>query len=147
MFHSQKRFYVDFLLNNWMLVLVALMSGGMLIWQVKNGGGGQAGLTVADAVQKMNREKAVMVDVRDAAEYGAERIAQSKHVPLAELADKLPQVVKNKKTPVLFICSTGMRSGRAAAVARKMGYEECHNVAGGMRSWKAANMPLQTAKA
>ena len=84
--NSQKRFYVDFLLNNWMLILVALLSGGMLIWQAKNGGGAQAGLTVADAVQKMNREKAVMVDVRDAAEYAAERIAQSKHVPLAELA-------------------------------------------------------------
>ena len=59
--NSQKRFYVDFLLNNWMLILVALLSGGMLIWQAKNGGGAQAGLTVADAVQKMNREKAVMV--------------------------------------------------------------------------------------
>ena len=138
---------MDFLLNNWMLILVALLSGGMLIWQAKNGGGAQAGLTVADAVQKMNREKAVLVDVREAGEYANERIAQSKNIPLAQLSEKLPQTVKSKSTPVLFFCEHGARSGRAAAIAKKLGYEQAYSVAGGMRSWKSANMPVSGSKA
>lgn len=134
-------------MHNWVLVLAVLGSGAMLLFPAITGGATQGGLPVADAVQKMNREKAVMVDVREAAEYAQERIAQSKHIPLSELAEKLPQTVKNKNTPVLFMCSTGARSGRAAAAAKKLGYEQAYSVAGGLRSWKSANMPVSSAKA
>ena len=58
---------VQFILANWMLILVALASGGMLIWPAMAGGAGMGAVTAAQAVQAMNREKAVVIDVRDAA--------------------------------------------------------------------------------
>ena len=127
---------MDFLLQNWLLILVAVGSGAMLLFPALTGGVGQGGMSVADAVQKMNREKAVLVDVREAGEYANERIAQSKNIPLAQLSEKLPQTVKSKSTPVLFLCAHGSRSARAAAIAKKLGYEQAYSVGGGMRNWK-----------
>lgn len=138
---------VDFLINNWVLILVAVGSGAMLLWPVLTGGVGQGGVSVADAVQKMNREKAVLVDVREANEYAAEHVVQARHVPLGEVEQKLAQVAKNKQAPVLFICVSGARSGRAAAIARKLGYEQALSVAGGMGAWRRANLPVVTGKA
>ncbi|WP_434087729.1 rhodanese-like domain-containing protein [Brachymonas denitrificans] len=119
----------------------------MLLFPALTGGVGQGGMSVADAVQKMNREKAVLVDVREAGEYANERIAQSKNIPLAQLSEKLPQTVKSKSTPVLFLCAHGSRSARAAAIAKKLGYEQAYSVGGGMRNWKSANMPVSGGKA
>ncbi|WP_371686953.1 rhodanese-like domain-containing protein [Brachymonas denitrificans] len=144
---QQERLHVDFLLQNWLLILVAVGSGAMLLFPALTGGVGQGGMSVADAVQKMNREKAVLVDVREAGEYANERIAQSKNIPLAQLSEKLPQTVKSKSTPVLFLCAHGSRSARAAAIAKKLGYEQAYSVGGGMRSWKSANMPVSGGKA
>ena len=138
---------MDFLLHNWLLILVAVGSGAMLLFPALTGGVGQGGMSVADAVQKMNREKAVLVDVREPGEYAAERIAQSKNIPLGQLGEKLPQTVKSKSTPVLFFCEHGARSSRAAAMAKKLGYEQAYSVAGGMRSWTSANMPVSGGKA
>ena len=89
----------------------------------------------------------VLVDVREAGEYANERIAQSKNIPLAQLSEKLPQTVKSKSTPVLFLCAHGSRSARAAAIAKKLGYEQAYSVGGGMRNWKSANMPVSGGKA
>ena len=133
---------VDFVVHNWMLIMVAVGSGAMLLWQTLSGGMGQAGIAVSEAVQKLNREKGVLIDVRDAADYTAEHIAQARHLPLAEVEARLPQMVKNKNVPVMFICTSGVRSSRAMQVARKLGYEQAFSVAGGMGGWKNANMPV-----
>lgn len=132
---------MNFLLANWMLIVVALMSGSMLLWPMVSGGAG-AGLSPAAAVQRINREKAVVIDVCDPAEYAAGHVNGAKSIPLAELEAKLPGAVKNKATPLVMVCASGARSGRAVAVARKLGYEKAESLAGGMKSWRDANLPV-----
>ena len=135
---------MDFLLANWMLILVALASGGMLLAPLVRGGGG-AGISPAAAVQLINREKAVVIDVCDSAEYQAGHVGGAKSIPLAELETKLPTVVKNKATPVVLVCASGARSARAVAVARKLGYDNAQSLAGGLKSWREANLPVEKA--
>lgn len=135
---------MDFVLANWMLILVALVSGSMLLWPLVNGGGG-AGLSPAEAVQLINREKAVVIDVCEPAEYQAGHVAGAKSIPLAELEARLPGAVKNKATPLVLVCASGMRSGRAVALARKLGYDKAQSLAGGMKSWREANLPVEKA--
>jgi hypothetical protein len=60
------------------LIAVALMSGGMLAWPVITGGGGPGTVTAAGAVQLINREKAVVVDVCEAGEYASGHVAGAK---------------------------------------------------------------------
>ena len=135
---------MDFILANWMLILVALASGGMLLWPSLTGGGG-AGISPAAAVQLINRERAVVIDVCDPAEYTAEHVGGAKNIPLAELEAKLPTTVKNKATPLVLVCASGMRAGRAVAVARKLGYDKADALSGGLKAWREANLPIEKA--
>jgi rhodanese-related sulfurtransferase len=133
---------MNFLIDNWMLILVALSSGAALLWPVLTQG---QGLNTAEAVLLMNRDKAVVVDVCEPGEFAQGHINGARNVPLARLEAELPSVVKNKATPVILVCQAGSRSGRAVAVARKLGYEKAQSLAGGLKAWQAASMPLSKA--
>ena len=135
---------MNFIVNNWMLISIALTSGALLLWPVVQGAA-TAGLSPSAAVLLMNREKAVVVDVCEAAEYAAGHIVGSKNVPLGELEAKLSAAVKNKSLPLILVCQSGARSGRAVAMAKKLGYEQAQSLGGGLSAWKAANLPLEKA--
>lgn len=132
---------MDFLIENWLLILVALTSGAMLAWPRVQGGA--KGLTPGAAVQLINHEKAVVIDVCEPAEYSAEHIAGARNVPLDQLETGLPAAAKNKGRPLILVCASGVRSGRAAATARKLGYEDVRTLAGGLKAWRNANLPVE----
>lgn len=133
---------MKFIVDNWMLILIALSSGGMLAWPLVRGSGGGA-LTAQGAVQLINRERAVVVDVRDPEEFAAGHMTGAKNVPLDQLEAKLATTVKNKNLPLLLVCATGARAQRAVATARKLGYEQAQAVAGGLKGWREANLPVE----
>jgi rhodanese-related sulfurtransferase len=133
---------VKFIVDNWMLISIAIFSGAMLLWPVMKGAN-ESGLTAMNAVQLMNREKAVVVDVCDATEFAAGHITNAKHIPLADLEAKLGGAVKNKTLPLILVCQSGARSGRAVAIAQKLGYEKAQSLAGGLKAWKEANLPVE----
>lgn len=135
---------MNFLIDNWYLIVLVLGSGAMLMMPaMKSMGGGT--LTPANAVALINREKAVVVDVSDAQEFSAGHISNAKHVPLDQLEAQLPSTVKNKALPLILVCAQGQRSQRAVAVAKKLGYTNAQALAGGMKGWRAASMPLKKA--
>lgn len=136
---------MSFFLENWTLFAVAIASGGMLMWPMLAGGAAGGGLNPADAVQLMNREKAQVIDVCSAEEFAAGHVKGARHVPLAELESRLPGVVKNKAAPLILVCASGMRSKRAVAVARKLGYEKAHSLKGGLGAWRSASLPVEKA--
>ncbi|WP_341907133.1 rhodanese-like domain-containing protein [Polaromonas sp. YR568] len=136
---------MKFLMDNWMLISIAVASGGMLIWPLIAGGMNAGALTASGAVQLINREKAVVVDVGDEAEFAAGHVTGAKHVPLNELEEKLVATVKNKTVPLILVCANGARSGRAVATAKKLGYEQAQSLGGGLKAWKEANLPLEKA--
>ena len=136
---------MKFLIDNWMLISVALASGGMLVWPMMAGGMSGGALTASAAVQLINREKAVVVDVCSAEEFAAGHVVGAKHIPLGELESRLPGAVKNKALPVILVCASGMRSSRAVAIAKKLGYEQAQSLGGGLKAWKDANLPVEKA--
>ncbi len=136
---------MKFLIDNWMLISVALASGGMLVWPLVSSGMNAGALTASGAVQLINREKAVVVDVSDASEFAAGHVGGAKNVPLSQLEEKLPSAVKNKGLPLILVCSTGSRASRAVAVAKKLGYDNAQALGGGLKAWKEASLPLEKA--
>ena len=135
---------MKFIVDNWMLILIALSSGGMLAWPLVRGANAGS-LTAQGAVQLINRERAVVVDVREPEEFAAGHVTGAKNVPLNQLEEKLAAAVKNKTVPLLLVCATGARAQRAVATAKKLGYEQAQAVAGGLKSWKEANLPVEKA--
>jgi rhodanese-related sulfurtransferase len=135
---------VKFLIDNWMLISVAVASGGMLLWPALKGASG-GGVSTAQAVQLINRERAVVVDVCETEEFAAGHVGGAKNVPVGQLEQRLPEVVKNKTVPLILVCATGARANRALAVAKKLGYDKAQVLAGGLKAWKDANLPVEKA--
>ena len=136
---------MKFLIDNWMLISVALASGGMLFWPLISSGMNAGALSASAAVQLINRQKAVVVDVCEASEFAAGHVTGAKNVPLSELEARLPGVVKNKTVPLIMVCASGARSSRAVAIAKKLGYEQAQSLGGGLKAWKDANLPYEKA--
>lgn len=135
---------MKFIIDNWMLISVALASGALLLWPVIQGATG-SGLSAAHAVQLINRERAVVLDVSEAQEFAAGHVGGAKNVPMAQLEQRLPEVVKNKTVPLILVCASGGRASRALGVAKKLGYEKAQVLAGGLKAWKDANLPVEKA--
>lgn len=125
-----------------MLISIALASGGLLLWPVLQGAAA-SGLSPSAAVQLINRQRAVVVDVCEATEFAAGHIVGSKNLPFGELESKLTGMVKNKALPLILVCQSGVRSGKAIAIAQKLGYEQAQSLGGGLAAWKAANLPVE----
>lgn len=135
---------MNFIVENWYLIVLAVVSGGLLLVpSLKRAGAGS--LQPNDAVLKINREKAVIVDVRDAEEYVRGHLTNAKNIPLAQLEERLPQVVKNKALPIIMVCESGKRAVRAQSSANKLGFTNAQALAGGLKAWRAAGLPVTKA--
>ena len=134
---------MKFLIDNWMLISVALASGGMLVWPMISGAMNAGALSASGAVQLINREKAVVVDVSEADEFATGHITGARNIPVNDLERRLPEVVKNKGVPLILVCATGARAQRCAAKAKTLGYEKTVVLGGGLRAWKEANLPVE----
>jgi rhodanese-related sulfurtransferase len=132
---------VSFFVDNWILLLVAFASGAMLVWPLIGRGGGALSVGTAEAVRLINREKGVLIDVCEPAEFAAGHAAGARNVPLGKLggAKELPS---NKALPLVLLCASGARANRAAALLRKAGHEKAVSLAGGTAAWREAGFPI-----
>ena len=135
---------MKFLIDNWMLLAVALTSGAALLWPVLRSASA-SGVSAAGAVELINREKAVVLDVSEAEEFAGGHVGGARNVPVGQLEAKLPQTVKNKALPLILVCPSGARAQRALAVVQKLGYDKAQVLAGGLKAWKEANLPVERA--
>jgi rhodanese-related sulfurtransferase len=96
-------------------------------------------LSAAEVAERM-KNGAVLIDVREPAEYAVERIAGSKLVPLSAFN---PSAIPTDK-PVIFLCGIGKRSAMAIQIAQQAGLQHSEHLAGGLQAWKAAGLPVET---
>jgi rhodanese-related sulfurtransferase len=133
---------VNFLLEHWYLVLTALVSGGLLLWPALSRSGGEHRVSTAEAVRLINREKAVLIDVSEPAEYAAGHAGPARNIPFGQI-ETSKDLPSNKTLPLLLICPNGARAQRAAALLRKRGHEKVHAVTGGLAAWREAQLPVE----
>jgi rhodanese-related sulfurtransferase len=129
---------------NMVLLGTVLVSGGMLLWPViakLMRPGQEVGPT--QAVQLINRRDAIVLDVRDAAEYKSGHITNARHVPEGELEARAKDLEKMKSRPIIVSCARGNRSATVAARLRKLGFQEVFSLRGGLAAWQQASMPLE----
>jgi len=99
-----------------------------------------------EATRLINRENAVLLDVREDKEYKEGYIADAVHIPLDALNDRIRELDKYKDRPVLAYCRSGQRSARAGGLLRKQGFERVYNLGGGIQAWQNANLPVRRKK-
>jgi len=133
---------LNFLIENWFLVVAAVVSGGMLLWPMLAGGAQGGALSPAEAVQVVNREKGVLIDVSEPEEFAKGHAVGSRNIPFGQLEGH-KQLPSNKALPLVVVCPTGARAGRAAGMLRKLGYEKARVLAGGLKAWREASLPVE----
>lgn len=134
---------MKFIQDNLMLVMVALASGVMLLWPSISRKSGGKQLDTLGAVQKMNHDDALVIDVREPAEVVNGKIPNSKHIPLGELARRLSELEKYKTKPIIVACRSGHRSSGACGILAQNGFTDVYNLSGGMVAWEQANLPVE----
>ena len=139
--------FISFLQKNpYHLVLfgIAVVSGGLLTWPffrraLRPG----KEVTALEAVQLINRRDAVVIDVREPAEYAAGHITNARNIPEQQLAGRTKELERHKSRPIVLSCGTGGRSARAGALLQKAGFSEVFALRGGIAAWRQAGMPLE----
>ena len=129
--------------SNALLFATALISGAMLLWPLVRRTTGGPWVNPAQATHLINREDALVLDVRDPGEYGAGHILGAKNIPLIRLDEGGGDLAKRKEKPVIVYCDSGDRSGKAAAALRKQGFTRVVNLAGGIGAWQQAGLPVE----
>ncbi|HXI36523.1 MAG TPA: rhodanese-like domain-containing protein [Burkholderiales bacterium] len=126
--------------HNFLLLATAVASGGMLLWPLLRRSTGGPSVSTAQATQLINRDDALIVDVREPAEYQAGHILGAKNTPLERLGET---ELKRKDKPVIVYCESGERAPKAAAILRKRGYDRVLSLQGGLGAWKQAGLPVE----
>lgn len=134
---------MEFLQQNIIWVGLAAVSGGMLLWPLVAGGNVDS-LSPAEATLKMNREDAIVLDVRETSEWGSGHIGGARHITLGQLDSRLSELEKFKERPIIVVCATGNRSSSACGNLKKHGFGKVFNLGGGIGAWRDANLPLTT---
>jgi len=134
---------VDFVRNNLLLFVVALVSSGMLLWPLVRRSFGGPSVSPAEATQLINRQDALVIDVREPAEFAAGHLLGAKNLPLARLAAPGADVAKRKDRPVIVYCDGSDRAGKAASALKKLGFARVLNLAGGIKAWQDAGLPVE----
>lgn len=134
---------MKFVMDNIFLVAAAVVSGAMLLWPMVRRGGGGASVNTLEATQMINRQDALLLDVREPAEYAQSHILNARGVPLAQLEARVGELDKFKDKPVIVYCASGTRSSAAAAVLSKHGFSNVVNLSGGLVAWQQAGLPVQ----
>ena len=134
---------MEFLQENMIWVAIACVSGGMLIWPMI-AGGNVANLSPAEATLLMNREDALVLDVRETGEWSSGHITGARHITLAQIDTRLSELDKFKEKPIIVVCATGNRSSSACGQLKKHGFGKVYSLGGGISAWRDASLPLTT---
>jgi rhodanese-related sulfurtransferase len=100
-------------------------------------------VTPAQATHLINREDALVVDVRDPGEYGAGHILGAKSMPVARIEEGPAELAKRKEKPIIVYCDGSERSAKAVASLKKQGFTRVVNLSGGLKGWQQAGLPVE----
>lgn len=135
--------YIEFLTNHMIISGAWVVVAGMIIYSYFGSRlRGFASVNPAMATQLINREDAVILDVREDNEYRDGHIVNSLHIPVGYLKDRFKELEKHKDKPIIVGCRSGQRSSQACAILKKEGFNNIYNLSGGIMAWKNDNLPL-----
>jgi rhodanese-related sulfurtransferase len=130
---------VKFVLDHIFLVGIALLSGGALLWPVLTQRGKKA--SPQQATLLINRGKATIVDVREAAAFAEGHLPDARNIPAGELGKRVGELDKFKNRTAIVVCQKGARAFGAARILEKAGFADVVVLDGGVDAWKTQGLP------
>jgi rhodanese-related sulfurtransferase len=135
--------YLTFVQNHPLLILGLVGIIGFIVWtELGRLNRKYKQLNTTEAVQLLNQDDSVILDVREDSEVRSGKIKGAKHIPLAQLKTRMAELDSAKAKPVLVYCRSGNRSSHACNQLTKAGFTNVSNLAGGISAWESANLPI-----
>lgn len=134
--------FVQFIIHHWLLSGLFIVLLILLFIEEARTKGLLGHLSPADLVQLMNREAAVVIDIRDRAAFQEGHIIGAFNFPAAELTKDFSKLNKHRDKPLVIVCATGQKSAEVAGKLKQQNYAQVHVLSGGMNAWKNAQMPV-----
>ena len=103
--------------------------------------GGRA-VSAQQLIDLINREGAVVLDVRDKKEFGEGHIVDAMNIPHTAIASRIGELERHKVKPVVVACKMGQHSGAVGTLLRKAGFENVVRLRGGITEWRSQNLPV-----
>lgn len=131
---------IEFISNHPFMVAAWVLTLVMFILFERSKAG--KAVTPAQATNLINKENAVIIDIRPKKEWDTGHITGAKHIPLADLDRKMDELIKYQQRPVIVVCNLGQAAGSATRKLKAAGYEKAVRLAGGMTEWKGQSLPI-----
>ncbi len=133
----------EFISNHLFLVSLFISLLMLLVWNLYGGAlSGVKQIIPAELTRLINRENAVVVDVRSEDDYKNNHILHAINMPDKDLEANNAKLDKYKKQALIVYCASGADSARVARTLATNGYEQVYCLKGGLPSWQNANLPL-----
>jgi len=95
-----------------------------------------------DAVQLINKQEALVLDVRETNELGQGKIIGAKHIEYSVLKDRVSEIESRRDKPIIVFCKTGLRAPLACKLLLKNQFKQVFNLKGGITGWLTAELPV-----
>ncbi|NWO04373.1 MAG: rhodanese-like domain-containing protein [Alteromonadaceae bacterium] len=132
----------EFVVNHYILVsLFVAFLVAIIVLESRRGG---AKVSSQGLVSLMNKDKAVVVDIRDRKDFAEGHITGSIHIPLASIKSRANELSKHKDKDVQIVVvdKMGQHSAMAVKQLNGEGFENVVRLNGGVADWQGANLPL-----
>ncbi|NVK56311.1 MAG: rhodanese-like domain-containing protein [Alteromonadaceae bacterium] len=135
---------IEFASNNFLLAGIWLALVVMLIYSYVNGLISPVKeVSVHEMTLLINREDALVLDIRAAKEFKAGHITGARQIKPEELREKdFAKLEKHKDTPIIVVCAMGNSARSTAATLTKDGFSKVYVLKGGMNAWTQAGLPV-----
>lgn len=136
--------FIGFAQENWVLIVLWFSAAGTL-WYTETKKAGKT-VNTTEATRLMNRENAVILDIREQKEFANGHISGAKNIPVSVFDSKASELDHDKGRPVIVVCKMGTAAGAVAKTLKKRGFEQVVRLAGGMSEWTEASLPVKKGK-
>jgi rhodanese-related sulfurtransferase len=136
--------FLEFLLQQWILVAALLVAIGMLLFHETRKAG--PALSPQQAIDLVNAEEGIFLDLRDGGDFKQGHIVDAVHIPMAKLAERRSELEAYRDRPIILVCKMGQQAGAAAKQLRGDGFDRVYKMAGGMLEWRNLQLPTVAKK-
>ena len=132
--------FLEFLAQQWILTLALLAAVGMFFYHESRKAG--PSLTPQMAINLINNQNALVLDVRDSKEFQQGHIVEAINIPAAKLEARVGELEAHKNRPIILVCKMGQHSGAVGKQLGQRGFDQVHRLSGGMAEWTHMQLPL-----
>jgi len=132
--------FFEFIVNHWMLVSALLVLLALLAWDSGQKSGPK--VSTHEATRLINQNNAVILDIREKADFKAGHLVDAINIPSSQVADRLSDLEKHKTDPIIVVCKSGQTASAASKTLKENGFDQVYRLSGGIMEWTNNNLPL-----